>query len=314
MKSSVLPYNQSVYVNGTGISGIYSIDGSYGVSQQNINVIGFGYLTGLPSAPLEGQFNIRRSLISEDPFLNLTGDGANYAFSGTIFYEMPNLDGALGAETFHEALSQKSGSFGFHSGYLSSYNVSCSLGEVPKISATVSVFGDLGTGIDARTHAPADGSDSSSYVDNPQIKIPNQGSISLSCKGSSTNNITSFEHEITTPRRPIYTLATSQISSEAEPNEWPQRVPSQVDIIYPIETTTNFTLIIDDYETKNLFDSLTGIHTDDVSISISDEDSSEILSFDLSNAHLVSENVTSSLGQPLQVNLTYKKFINKTGR
>ena len=114
--------------------------------------------------------------------------------------------------------------------------------------------------------------------------------------------------------RPIYTLATSQTSSEAESNEWPQRVPSQVDIIYPIEATTNFTIQIDDYETKNLFDSLTGIHTDDVSLSISDEDSSEILSFDLSNAHLVSENVISSLGQPLQVNLTYKKYINKTGR
>ena len=305
MKSLVQPYNQSVYINGTGISGIYSIDGSYGVSEANVNFIGFGYVTGLPNAPLEGQFNIRRSLISEDPFLNLTGDGAEQAFSGTIFYEMPNLDDTLGADTFHQALNQKSGSFGFYSGYLNSYNITCSVGEVPKVSATVSVFGDLGTGIDARTHAP---------VDNPQIKIPNQGSITLSCNKSSTNQIVSFEHDIATPRKPIYTLPTATTPSTDQPNEWPQRVPSQVDIIYPIETTTNFTIQVDDYETKNLYDSLTGVHTDDIAITINDENSNNILSFDLSNARLVSENVVSSIGQPLQVNLTYKKYINKTGR
>ena len=297
MKSLVQPYNQTVYVNGTGISGIYSIDGSYGVQEQDVNFIGFGYVTGLCAAPMEGTFNIKRKLISEDPFLSLTGDGPGHAFSGTIFYEMPNLGGTLE--------NQKSGSFGFHSGYLNSYSISCSVGDIPNVSASVSVFGDLGTGIDARTHAP---------VNNPQIKIPNQGSISLSCNRSSTNNIVSFDHEISIPRHSIYTLATAATSAGAEPNEWPQRVPSQVDIVYPMETTTNFTILVDDYETKNLYDSLTGVHTDDVSITINDENSNNILSFDLSNARLISENVISSVDQPLQVNLTYKKYINKTGR
>tara|TARA_R110002020_G_scaffold59358_3_gene161871 strand:+ start:164 stop:1057 length:894 start_codon:yes stop_codon:yes gene_type:complete len=297
MKSLVQPYNQSIYVNGTGISGISSIEGSYGVREQNINVIGFGYVTGLVNTPLEGRFNIQRKLISEDPFLNLTGDGTDYAFSGTIFYEMPNAGGTL--------YNQKSGSFGFHSGYLNSYKISCSIGEIPTVSTSISVFGDLGTGVDARTHAP---------VDNPQIKIPNQGSISLSCNGSSSNNIVSFEHEISVPRNSVYSLGTSAIPAGAETNEWPQRVPSQVDVIYPIETTTNFTMLVDDYETKNLYDSLTGVHTDGVSITINDEESNNILTFDLSNARLISENIITTTDQPLQANLTYKKYINKTGR
>ena len=297
MKSLVQPYNQLVFVNGTGISGIYSIDGSYGVKEKDVNFIGFGYVTGLLDAPLEGSFEIKRKLISEDPFLNLTGDGTDHAFSGTIFYEMPNVNGTLE--------NQKSGSFGFHSGYLNSYRISCSVGEVPDVSASISVFGDLGTGIDARTHAP---------VDNPQIRIPNQGSISLSCNKSSSNNIVSFSHEISVARNSIYTIGTSAIPVADEANEWRNRTPAQVDIIYPIQTTTNFTMLIDDYETKNLYDSLTGIHTDDVSITINDENSNNILSFDLSNARLISENVTSSADQPLQVSLTYKKHINKTGR
>ena len=136
----------------------------------------------------------------------------------------------------------------------------------------------------------------------------------MSCNGSSTNQITSFEHELSTPRSPIYTLPTAETAASAEPNEWPQRVPSQVVIIYPIEATTNFTMLIDDYKTKNLFDSLTGIHVDDVSITINDENSNNIVTFDLSKSRLISENVISSLGEPLQVNLTYKKYINKTGR
>ena len=137
---------------------------------------------------------------------------------------------------------------------------------------------------------------------------------SLSCNKSSSNNIVSFSHEISVVRNSIYTIGTSAIPVADEANEWRSRAPEQVDIIYPIQTTTNFTMLIDDYETKNLYDSLTGIHTDDVSITINDENSNNILRFDLSNARLISENVTSSADQPLEVNLTYKKHINKTGR
>ena len=47
MKNVSLPYNQKFYINGTGLSGIQSMEGSYGVTEQNVNFIGFGYVTGL---------------------------------------------------------------------------------------------------------------------------------------------------------------------------------------------------------------------------------------------------------------------------
>ncbi|HAI18167.1 MAG TPA: hypothetical protein DCM10_09170, partial [Xanthomarina gelatinilytica] len=95
MKNASLPYNQSIFINGTGISGVQSIEGNYGVTEKNVNFIGFGYVTGLISQPMQGNFTVSRALISEDPFLNLTGDGPTYAFSGTIFYEKPNIGGTL---------------------------------------------------------------------------------------------------------------------------------------------------------------------------------------------------------------------------
>ena len=45
MKNASLSYNQLVYINGTGLSGIQSVEGSYGVAEQNVNFLGFGYVT-----------------------------------------------------------------------------------------------------------------------------------------------------------------------------------------------------------------------------------------------------------------------------
>ena len=91
---------------------------------------------------MQGNFSVSRAFVSEDPFLNLTGDGPSFAFSGSVFYEMPNIGGTLE--------NNRSGCFGFHSGYLNSYSISCGVGEVPSVNVGISVYGDLGPGIDAR--------------------------------------------------------------------------------------------------------------------------------------------------------------------
>ena len=88
-------------------------------------------------------------------------------------------------------------------------------------------------------------------------------------------------------------------------------MPAQVDLIYPVESTTNFTLEIDDYETKNLYGALTGIHVHPVDITINDDSGSEIIKFDLSKSRLISESFSSDVGGAITVNLTYKKYSNK---
>tara|TARA_R100001082_G_C4359054_1_gene158377 strand:- start:799 stop:1692 length:894 start_codon:yes stop_codon:yes gene_type:complete len=296
MKNASLPYNQSIFINGTGISGVQSIEGNYGITEENVNFIGFGYVTGLISQPMQGNFTVSRALISEDPFLNLTGDGPTYAFSGTIFYEKPNIGATLE--------NNLSGSFGFHSGYLNSYSISCGIGEVPSVQASISVFGDLGPGIDARYNGGA------ATADNPTIRVPDQGGIVLSCDGSRTNRITSFSHTVELPREPIYALPTAATSDLlGDDVKW--KMPAQVDLIYPLESTTNFTLEIDDYETKNLYGALTGIHIHPVDITINDDSGNEIIKFDLSKSRLISESFSSDVGGAITVNLTYKKYSNK---
>ena len=88
-------------------------------------------------------------------------------------------------------------------------------------------------------------------------------------------------------------------------------MPTQVDLTYPVESTTNFSLEIDDYETKNLYGALTGIHQNDVDVTINDSDGSQIVKFDLTKSRLISESFETAADGTVVVNLTYKKYSNK---
>ena len=282
MKNSALHnYDQTVYINGTGLSGIQSLNGSYGISEKPINILGYGHVKSDISQPLQGSFQIERSLVSQDPFLQLTG---NQSFSGSIHYEGVN----------------KNASFGFHSGYLTSFGLSCQVGSVPTVSVGIVSYGDLGSGI------VATGNTDIGYTSTPAtqtIQVPDQGSISITCEGSSTNRVASLSHAINIPRQPIYALPTTYPDAQS-------KFPVQVDISYPIETTTSVTLEIDDYETHSMYDYLTGVLTGNVNISIKDEAASTIMEFDLKNARLLSETFSSSADGATSVTLGFKKYYN----
>ena len=44
MKQAILGYEQQFYINGTQMSGVQGVEGSYGVSEQPINVLGWGHV------------------------------------------------------------------------------------------------------------------------------------------------------------------------------------------------------------------------------------------------------------------------------
>lgn len=288
MKSASLSYEQNFYVNGTGLSGVQSIDGSYGVSERPINILGHGYVNHILDGPLQGDFTINRILINQDAMLNMTGENA--AFSGVVSY---NTYG-----------SSNTGSFGFYSGYLTSYKLSCDIGSLPEVSTDISVYGDLGRGLLSASELA--GKDSDSAVDYT-INPPNQGSMTIYCDelNTASNRIVSLNHEIACQREAIYALPTSASDASA-------KYPVQVDLVYPLEQTTSLSLEIDDYQTKNLYDYLTGVYTGNVNIDIKgSSDDATLASFHLDNARLVSESFSSSIGGVATVNMTFKKYINK---
>jgi hypothetical protein len=122
---------------------------------------------------------------------------------------------------------------------------------------------------------------------------------------TASNRIVSLNHEIACQREAVYALPTSASDASA-------KYPIQVDLVYPLEQTTNLSLEIDDYQTKNLYDYLTGVYTGNVNIDINgSSDGATLASFHLDNARLVSESFSSSIGGVATVNMTFKKYINK---
>lgn len=339
MKQAVLGYEQKFFINGTQLSGVQSVNGSYAISEKPINVLGWGHVNAnfyetasyitqadgvsfilddggfkmlqeatcvegevqtTPSlmaldGPLEGQFSVNSALVSEDFFLQFTGD---VPFTGSINHGRKY--------------------FGFYNGYITSHSVACSVGQIPTTSTSIKVFGDIGGSPDYFQVQDSDGiflqedgsfgiatedsvsdqnynaSGSNSF---PTIKVPNQGSIIVECAGATTDRVTSFNHAIDVPIAPIYTVGSS--------------VAAQVDVVWPISTTTSFSLDIDKYNYNRLRAYLTSPTVQDIAIKINDCFGSPIQNYIVKDARLISEQMDATTEGRLTVNLEYKSYYNK---
>lgn len=304
MKNVVTNYENTFYLDEAALSGVLSVEGSYNVDYKSINVIGKGAVKKLISSVPEVNLSITRYLTNHDPAFNLTGDGVNY--------KSRSINGGLYYQNRY---------FGFQYGYLNSLNLQCSVGEVPQIQTSFNVFGDIGNNFNPSGQNYAGG------VFVPQVK-----NIILTCRNSTTNRIRDFDLNFSTPKSAIYGI--SQNNAE---------LPIEVHNVYPIEVTSNFTLEIDDYETKRAFSDLTSNGSTDFSIKISGailtdelltlssgndipltastgspdtftiftkEDAIPIFNFDAVDAIIISEQINSTSNDVLSVNLSYKTFLD----
>jgi len=283
MNQAVLGYEQKLFVNGTQISGVQSINGSYAIQEKSINILGWGHVNSgfyeaeAPStpclsvlnSPLEGAFSINSTLVSEDFFLSLTGDNP---FSGSIHHD--------------------SQYFGFYSGYITNHSVSCSVGQIPTTSTTIKIFGDIGGAPDPQLNA-------SGTNPFPTISVPNQGSMSVECSGATTDRITSFNHSINVPISPIYIVGSASAV--------------QVDVVWPITATTSFTLEVDEYKYNRLRKYLISPTVQDIAIKINDCFGNKIQNYKVKDARFLGESVAQSVGGRLTVNLRYNSYYNKRG-
>lgn len=313
MKGAILNYENRFYLNNTPISGITSIDGDYTINYSPINTIGVGYNKQVISEVPVCQFGINRYLVYNEPFLNYTGETLNRQ-----------------AQSFRGSINYQGKSIGFESGYLMSFNVNCAVGEIPKTSSKINIFGDIGKGYSAS------GNFTTPYISVPQVK-----DITITCSGSSTNRITSFDYSINCPKKPVYIFRPSgYLNSEVTGPIIPgfNYIPYEVLSNLPIEVDATFDLEVDDYETKRLYDQLNndinssfsinikGTVFQDETLMISGQDllvgggntllmykkSVGINLFDVSfdNAKLVSQQITSSADDILSVKLNYRAYLN----
>ena len=261
--NAVLSYEQQFYLAGTLLSGVTNIDGGYNIEESPINIIGNGYTYPVRQGPLVGNFNISKYYIGQEPLLNYTG---NSPITGSINY--------------HDK------SFGFESGYLSEYSISAGLGRIPSCSASIVVYGNIGSGIDAVGSSP-----------HPDIQIPNHGSISLNCSGFSTNRVTDFTYTIRTERKPIYAIGSP--------------FPFQVDLGSTMFQEASFAIDVSDYQVNDIHEYLISPKQHDLFIEFNNPINTHLIErVDLRKARLVSQSIQTDSQDLLTVNLTYRSYIN----
>lgn len=302
MKNATLNYENTFFLEGTALSGVLSVDGSYNIDYKPINVIGQGFVKQIISSIPTAELSLSRYLVSNDPVLNLTGQQSNFS-----------------AVPISAGLYYKNKYFAFQDGYLKSIGISCSVGEIPQIESSFDVFGNIGPNFNPS------GNNYAGSVFVPQVK-----NISITCRNSTSNRVKDFSINFNNKNLPIYALRAS--SSE---------IPVEVSIVSPIEIETSFTLDIDDYQTKQLFSDLSSDGTTSFTINVNGtiledlplttaagvvlqdalnnqdlysylkiEELVPLFNFTNSNAIIQSEQVSSSSDDVVGVKLSYKTYLN----
>lgn len=180
----------------------------------------------------------------------------------------------------------RANSFRFQGGHINSYSCSCAVGEIPTLSFGVTAYENAGGSIPSSGQSPE--------ADNTFI-VAMPGSISLNVRGYNSNAIQSFNVSVTIERQPF------QVIGSLQPVHF---IPQ-----YPIEIDCQFTMIVDDYESTNLFDAICSPESQDLIFVFQDCDSgNEIRKFNIPDAKLVEYSQSSEVNAPLEATLTYKSL------
>jgi len=260
MFGSKLNYESRFYLDGRELSGINSIDVGYQNAADTTNLLGYQKGVTTIGGPTSQKVSLSRNLLFNDPFLPYTG--ANHIVTGSFNYD-------------------NNASYGFESGYLTSYSVNCAVGSVPKVNTSLVVYDELRSGVNASGGGAQ------------TIYIPSQGSITATCDNTTTNRVIGFDYSLEVGRKPCYTIGSE--------------TPVEVKYIPPIKYTASVQLEVDDVFLESGYSFLTaGKEEKTVSFSIKSRDQTVTMqSLTIPKASLVSEQLSASADGSVRLTLNY---------
>ncbi len=145
----------------------------------------------------------------------------------------------------------------------------------------------------------------------PEIKFADQSSISVNVDDFTVDAISDFSFSRSLNLRPVYAIPKGGASQWAAGDQaaTPNLEPVQVDTQYPIETDINFTMIVDEYEIREIKDRVQAAPKSNVSITIKDAKTDELMNqFVGRNVRLIGESINTSTEGEMSISLTYKGY------
>lgn len=246
-------------IYGINVSGIESLSLSNNLPLQQYQIIGRRSPVPIVSNTVNANLSITRYLISDDIFFNINGiidfsDSSLFIFEGcSIYYNNK-----------HILIKQI---------HLNEYIINCAVGSIPKVTTNFYVpeFELIDSLIE----------DYSQEYQHPPIFIPNQGSISIVCDGSSSNRVTSFDISIK-PKMYQYTSIDYNYNRYAYDNY--------------AEYSVNIQMDVDDefLKNSNYYNSSKGRGEENIQITIKGRNDQIIQTYNMPNAILTNEQLTVS--------------------
>jgi hypothetical protein len=272
-------------ISGKKIGGVTSVSPSFNRPVKNYVPLGVpGNFTAL-NGPITSELSISRNLI----------------YTGAI-YDVLALDSSVGVGLSGN-VEHGGENLMFTDAYVTAFNTSCAVGEIPTVSNSIQVYGKFISGV-------ADGS----LEEVNGIEIPAVRNISLTAyvggnDVAATNRVTNFSLQKTTKYQPIYSLA-GQFNY----------LPEEVKHLNPIEVTATFGIELDDFQAENAYRFMIdspGTNEQSFSINVQNFDGTATLLNVASNGfttnlnpmgYLESQSLSVDTNDVVKGNLTYKWY------
>ena len=242
-----LNYDCDFFVSGQRLSGIQNLDIAYSNAAVVTKPLGSRHGTTTVAGPTQQSVSLNRDFIYNDPIYNYTGD---INISGSIEY------GGI--------------SYGFQSGYLTSYSVNAAVGTVPQVNANIVVYDEMRTGYSA-----------SGNVAHPTIDIPTQGSMTVTSDFTTTDRVIGMDYSVSCNRKPYYSVGSES--------------PIGVSFLPPLEITASVQYDVDSGFLASGYSFLgDGKENKTAILQINGRDGTNLATLSVPNASLVGETLTAS--------------------
>ena len=256
-------HEEHIVVNETLLSGIQSISFSQNVQEQAVSYLGNDFGGTTINGPTIVTSAIDKILLNQDFITGLTG--------------LTNISGQF---EYGDNLAN------FSQAVLNGYAVSASLGEIPRISFDLSIYGSI---------SGAENSIKSTASNDNTFETVNQEKLIITYDKGVTNPIQSFNFSETFNVQPIYGVG--------------QNTPSHISIVGPIVCEASISIEVEDYEFEETFSFLSGSKNRSRDIKLQISGNSGILNtFEVSDASLISEDIAAGVGDTIIANFSYRGY------
>jgi hypothetical protein len=274
--------NQQVYLGTGQVFGVQSIVGQYQIPEVPLEFIGFKDSIPIPRGQQVGEISFDVLAIDTDPFIKCVQSGS---FNGYILPDTGNIND----------------NYSFTSGYLKSYNNSCTIGEIPHVKATFDVVGNLG---EIQTEDfPADAIAELDYIrenhkETPDFNISAATSAEIVLDDFETNLVSSYNVTIELPRQNYYSIGSRQ--------------PREVRVDFPVIATCSFTIEVNDYSGNTMRSYPCTQKLKNIDIKLKNYQTNAILTqFSFKDAVLIGEAYSVNVEDNVKISATYRSYISR---